>query len=311
VYGVAWEHVVELANATGKDLWINIPVAATDDYVGELARMLKRELKPGLKVYVEHSNEVWNYGFPQYIYNKLAAIDEVTRGGSRLNGDGATDQEVWARRRHADRLVGIGNVFRREFGERGATGRVRPIYASWLIYPDAYYADVLEWVKTEHGDPAQLFYGIAGAAYYNAEAAGAEAKPDAIVAAMHARSDANRGYRDAIGAIARRFGLKHCQYEVGPDTGGGKTENVANRIRANRLERMRDLLLHDARDNWFSQGGDLYMYFAHCSAYSRYGCWGLSEDIADLKTPKWRDLRAYGDIGPGEVSSSERRGSMA
>ena len=38
------------------------------------------------------------------------------------------------------------------------------------------------------------------------------------------------------------------------------------------------------------EGGDLYMVFSHCSPYSRYGCWGLSEDIANLQTPKWQAI---------------------
>jgi len=33
-------------------------------------------------------------GFGQYIWNKLAAIDEVQQGNSPLNNDGSTDQEV-------------------------------------------------------------------------------------------------------------------------------------------------------------------------------------------------------------------------
>lgn len=288
-YGVAWEYVVQLANRTGKDLWINIPVAATDDYVVQLARLLKRSLAPGLKIYVEHSNEVWNFGFPQYIYNKLAAVDEVGRGGSPLQNDGSKDQEEWARRRHAKRLVEIGNLFRKEFGESGTGGRIRPVYASWVINPDSYYARVLAWVEKTYGPPRQLFYGIAGAAYYNAQKAPPAASPEQVLEAMRAASIANRKHLQAIQQIADRYALRHCQYEVGPDTGGGKVENVGNRILANRLPGMKDVVLEDAR-NWFAQGGDLYMYFSHCSAYSRYGCWGLSDDIADLNTPKWQAI---------------------
>ncbi len=49
-------------------------------------------------------------------------------------------------------------------------------------------------------------------------------------------------------------------------------------------------MLHDARENWFEKGGDLYMQFSHVSAYSRFGCWGLSEDVNNLKTPKWQAI---------------------
>jgi hypothetical protein len=297
IHGVAWEYVAELSNQSGKDLWINIPVAATDDYVLELARLLKASLKPGLKIYVEHSNEVWNFGFPQYIYNKLAAIDEVKQGRAPWNSDGSKDQEVWARRRHAGRLVEIAKTFREVFGDE-ARDRIRPIYASWVLQPKPSFADVLAWVKTQYGEPNALFYGIAGASYYGIRKAPKDASPEQLVEAMRVSSDDNLKNRGAIQAIAERYGLKHCQYEVGPDVGGGKTENVANRIRANRLPAMEQLMLHDALDNWFNRGGDLYMIFAHVSGYSRFGCWGLSEDVLQRDTPKWRAVYTLTGAAP-------------
>src|SRR5205807_5801195 len=127
-YGCAWEYCIELANHTGKDIWINIPVAATDEYVRQLASMLKNRLKPGLNLYVEHSNEVWNFGFPQYIYNKLAAIDEVKRGASPLNKDGSKDEEAWAHRRHGKRLYEIARIFGEVFGPQEVNRRIRPVY---------------------------------------------------------------------------------------------------------------------------------------------------------------------------------------
>jgi hypothetical protein len=289
-YGVAWEYVVQLANRTGKDLWINIPVAATDDYITRLAKMLKKDLKPGLNIYVEHSNEVWNFGFPQYIYNKLAAIDEVKRGGSTLNNDGSKEEEVWTHRRHAKRLIEIAKICESVFGPGSLNKRVRPVYASWVISPDPHYRDVLQWVEKTYGPPKSYFTAIAGAAYFNAEKAGPTATVSQVLDAMRANTDENLKFRTALQQIAAQYGLKHFQYEVGPDTGGGKVENVANRIRANRDPRMREIILHDARDNWFARGGDLYMYFSHISAYSRHGCWGLSEDVENLHTPKWEAI---------------------
>jgi hypothetical protein len=79
--GVPWEHVIELANALGKDAWINVPHAATDDYVRNLARLVRfgsdangnpytspqsnpyyAPLRSDLRVWVEHSNEIWSGG---------------------------------------------------------------------------------------------------------------------------------------------------------------------------------------------------------------------------------------------------------
>lgn len=290
-YGVAWEFIVELANTTEADLWINIPVAATDGYVRELAAMLKRDLKPALKLYIEHGNEVWNRISPQFDYNNQAAKAEVARGNSPLANDGSRDEKVWARRRHAARLVTIGRIFREVFGESGNEGRIRPVYASWLRNRGPYYADVLSWVQKTYGPPRDHFHALAGAAYFNAAKAPKTASVEQILDIMRTSSDEHLVYRQAIQRLAERYGLEHCQYEVGPDTGGGKTDNIANRIRANRHPRMKELILHDARDNWFARGGDLYMHYTVCSHYSRHGRYGLSEDLADLTTPKWQAIR--------------------
>ena len=288
--GVAWEYVIALANESGKDIWINIPVSASDDYVKQLALQLKKTLRPGLHVYVEHSNEVWNFGFPQYIYNKLAAIEEVKAGGSTLNNDGATDQEVWAHRRHAKRLIEIGNIFKSVYGAAAINTTIRPVYASWTISPDAHYSDVLNWVQKTYGSPSRFFYAVAQSHYFSGSGQPVTATPADILAAMRKSSDGSAQYDKRIQTIAQSFGLRVFVYEGGSDTGGGDTANVANRIRAERSPVMKDLVAHDIKDNWLAEGGGLYMYFSSSGGYSRYGCWGLTEDIANLDTPKLQGI---------------------
>ena len=63
--GVPIEIVVALANRIGADAWINIPHNADDALVREYAEIVRSHLDPRLKVYVEYSNEVWNFGFGQ------------------------------------------------------------------------------------------------------------------------------------------------------------------------------------------------------------------------------------------------------
>ena len=286
-YGGSWEYVIELAKLTGKDIWINIPVAATDNYVRTLAAMLKDKLPPKCNIYIEHSNEVWNFGFPQYVYNKLAAVDEVAQGNSKLNSDGSKDQEVWAHRRHAERLIQIGDIFREAFASDDVS-RVRPVYASWLISAGPHFDDVMAWVEKNYGPPKDYFYALADAGYYNPDKVSADAGIDELLRAMRASSDANEKFRAPIQRIADHYGLKHFQYEAGPGTDG--TEDLANRIRVSRDPGMKDLVVHDAQDNWFARGGDIYIYFSHIDAYARFGCWGLSEDIDNLNTPKWQAI---------------------
>lgn len=79
--GVAFEHMVALANASGRDLWINVPHLATDDFITRLAKLIRfgsdgvnpydapqanplfAPLRSDLRVYVEYSNEIWSSGF--------------------------------------------------------------------------------------------------------------------------------------------------------------------------------------------------------------------------------------------------------
>ncbi len=64
--GVALEYMIELCNELGADAWFCMPHMADDTFVTNFATMVRENLDPGLKVYVEWSNEVWNTSFPQH-----------------------------------------------------------------------------------------------------------------------------------------------------------------------------------------------------------------------------------------------------
>jgi|GEM_PF-393811 len=67
--GVPYETMIELANQTQKDVWICVPHAADDAYIAQMAQLFKSKLDPKRKVYLEYSNEVWNWIFQQAHYN--------------------------------------------------------------------------------------------------------------------------------------------------------------------------------------------------------------------------------------------------
>jgi hypothetical protein len=87
--GAPWEVIIQLVNTLKKDIWINVPHQATDDYVTNLAQLFKQNLDPTLNLYIEYSNEVWNWQFEQATWNLNFAIDEVTNKGdpNHLNYD--------------------------------------------------------------------------------------------------------------------------------------------------------------------------------------------------------------------------------
>lgn len=68
--GVPIEVTVALANRLHAEAWYSIPHQADDDFVQRFAEMVRDTLAPGLKVWVEYSNEVWNgsFGYDQSRY---------------------------------------------------------------------------------------------------------------------------------------------------------------------------------------------------------------------------------------------------
>ncbi|MCP5074940.1 MAG: calcium-binding protein [Rhodobacteraceae bacterium] len=63
--GVPVEVMVQLANELGIDPWFNMPHLADDEFSENFAGYVYLHLDPRLKAYVEYSNEMWNFIFPQ------------------------------------------------------------------------------------------------------------------------------------------------------------------------------------------------------------------------------------------------------
>lgn len=64
-FGMSYEYIIEMANITQKHIWVNIPHTASEDYIRNMARMFRDSLDCNLEIYLEYSNEVWNWMFPQ------------------------------------------------------------------------------------------------------------------------------------------------------------------------------------------------------------------------------------------------------
>ncbi|HKB04486.1 MAG TPA: PA14 domain-containing protein [Gemmataceae bacterium] len=142
-----WEYQVMLANETGKDLYITIPINASNDYVHKLAKLLKYGsdgsnaydhpmsnprypgLDPNLRLYVEWGNEVWNWGFEQSRLGVEAARQAVhnnTPEGRIINYDGQRPDGDY-RRYTALRTVRASETFRDVWGDADMGDRVRVV----------------------------------------------------------------------------------------------------------------------------------------------------------------------------------------
>ncbi|HEX3149181.1 MAG TPA: PA14 domain-containing protein [Gemmataceae bacterium] len=326
-YGMAWEYAIQFWNETNTDAWVNIPFPADDAFVTQLATLLKNNLAPGHKIYVEFSNELWNAGGSYAaVPNHDAAVAEVQANpNSPLNYDGVyptRDNTGWslAQRRIVLRTVQVSNIFRQVFGDDQMMSRVRPVLMTqlgwtngWLSYELDYLEDYFDnptYQATPHA-PSYYLYGAGGSAYEDADwSKGANTTVDDVFNTMPNNfAQYLQNDMDWVGA----FGLKRIAYEGGPslDNLTGNQSVPASVLQAAWSDpRMRTELV-DNHHTWSANGGDLLMYFASTGDYH----WGLTNDPFNLNTPKLNainDLNAtpaapmtYGKLAPLDLTTAD------
>lgn len=98
--GVPIEVMVDLANQIGADPWLTLPHMSDDAYSQAMATYVKRQLDPNLKVFVEYSNELWNFSFQQ-------APWALTQADLRWGKDAADDAWMQFAGMRAAQIAGI------------------------------------------------------------------------------------------------------------------------------------------------------------------------------------------------------------
>jgi hypothetical protein len=325
--GAPLEMIVNLANTANVDPWINVPTQASDDYVAHFAQVLHQQLSTKLSVNVEYSNEPWNYSFPNttWMYNQAQAAypAEVAAKTSPY-----TLESNW----YANRLVQVCNIIKNEFG--ADKGRVRcvantqaassgvasqvlncTVAAKTLGQPCGKFIDVLaiapyfgsyvgskklrptvsSWYTQADGGVTQLFTEIMGSEATTAlvaplAAAGSDA-PTGSLAQVKSWMVANK-------AIADRFNIPMWAYEGGqglvPPGGDTDTTLVTLFTNANHDARMATAYSKMLAD-WQAAGGQTFALYNDASGDSKYGFWGLKQNMFDTGSAKWTAVTKYRD----------------
>ncbi|HYI12522.1 MAG TPA: hypothetical protein VEK57_25950 [Thermoanaerobaculia bacterium] len=152
--GVAFEHMVALCNATGRNMWITIPHLATPEYITKLARLIRfgsngsepyttttpsAEFPPldaGLKVYVEFSNEIWSSGFAFAQGNW--AQEQAVIAGLATNANDLAGRARFTGRRFCDTW----RIFQDVFGGTSRLVRVAAIFTANNTYSEAFLEEI-------------------------------------------------------------------------------------------------------------------------------------------------------------------------
>ncbi|MBT8340481.1 MAG: hypothetical protein HKP58_09260 [Desulfatitalea sp.] len=285
--GVALEYLVALANKASANPWFNIPHLATDDYVARFATLVRDQLDPGLKVYVEYSNEVWNGGFEQYNY----ARNQGEAAGLGTGRDAAD-------RFYCRRSVEIFDIFETVFAETGRQGLVRVIASQNSPW---WAKRMMGWVDPQTGRLAieQADYW-AVAPYFCGNPPLDPGSVTALLDICEASIDDTLGSAEEIGDAARVHGVELIAYEGGQhirnDSASAGAQEIYNL--ANDDPRMGELYT-TYLDKWRNDvDGQLFALFSLVSGQSIYGRWGLLKAQDDSDYPKFQAAMAFIDDNP-------------
>ena len=277
--GMSWEYKIALCNEMNKDMWICIPLNANNDYIQKLVDQLKNGttldgkfypgLEPELKLYVELSNELWNFGgadFKQATQLLNIAKAEAASGNSTINYDGESNDGVLRFRQQAKRTKEISDYFRAGFGDNQMMTRVRPLlefqYANYnssalipLEFLNNYYNNA-DGNHVSNPHPVNYYlYGAGGATYYQSNNDGAETVDGIFNSGIP--NNEHRGILEGEAVWPRAYGLKNIAYEGGMGVGGDRTSGARKEARSDPRAKAAEV----ASFNIFREsGGDLYVF---------------------------------------------------
>jgi hypothetical protein len=153
IAGIAYEHLIALANTTFRSLWLNIPYKADDDYVRQCAQLHHDTLAPTVKLYLEWANEPWNQA--GYAFHPTWQYVEDYRIANGCSWDQANA-----------RLMKVTfDIFRAVFADR--PGQLQRVVASMVADPSHIDKIIAELVRlADPADANQGFEVASGAPYF-------------------------------------------------------------------------------------------------------------------------------------------------
>src|SRR3989344_3119492 len=280
IRGVPLEVMIKLSNKLHADPWFSIPHLTDNNYSQNFAQMVKDQLDTSLKVYVEHSNEVWNGNFPASGY-------AVAQGA-------AQNPPITGLEYHALRTKQIGDIFKGVLGSRSVTVfGAQAAGRSTAINP----MDYLKNKFSAHGIDAIAIAPYFGVVAKQTDAATYQAMSlDQLFDFVRNNTGtpvlpASITFMNNYRTIGNTYGTDIIAYE------GGQHMVVANGVETtfpavvdlftafNRDPRIKQMYL-DYFNAWKQSGNGLFMHFLAIGECSINGCWGALESMLQPRSPK-------------------------
>jgi len=305
--GMAVQHMIQLCNLANCSAWWCVPHMADDDYVTQAATLFAAGLNPGLKLYIEYSNEIWNGQFSgQFDYCKDQGA---------LLGLGSNDTQ----NRHRFQKVRSIEIFDLVAAVFGGTERLVRILAGQLTVPSV-LEEAMNFHTSDNGKVDSLsvttyFMGTVGSPTGNPSGR----KPttlDHVFTDIALERPARLAVLDTAMASIAAYGKPMESYEGGGaliTTGAWTADQTLQALfnTASRDSRMYDAYRLQLNDMAY-RGIRTLMHYADIFAYTLTNSparWGLAEYVGqDLgETPKlraWLDNWAINGLGGGPSLAS-------
>jgi hypothetical protein len=293
--GAPVEIMVELANKQDINPWFTIPHQATDEYITNFATYVKEHLDPELKIYIEYSNEVWNWQFKQAKWidqqAKAAGLDSWMDGYSKRTTE---ITQIWDNvfGNDQERVIGVMGA---QAGNTGIGNRA--LSYRWTDSPlshEEYGIDavaiapyfgghigdktnkdiLLSWTQEPDGGLNNLFDEITkGGLLPNSPNGGA----------LGVAYNRMAKYIE----IANKENLPLIAYEGGQHLVDKSADPAIVDLfaKANRDPRMGEIY-EEYFQTWFNMGGGEFVNFTDVGSYSKFGSWGLTESL-NQSSPKY------------------------
>ena len=294
VKGVPVEVIADLGNAAGADVWVNVGHTWSDELVEATAVALRDTLKPERRVYVEHSNEIWNGIFSQANFVKQRGV------ASELSKDPFEAQLRW----HARRTAEVHAIFDKVFGAQ--KNRVVRVLGGWAAnsWSTGIMLDELQDNKwaVDAVAIAPYFGGSLGEPEQRGEVQG-YGLPE-LMKRLEASVDESLVWVKEQKKITDKYKVALVAYEGGQHlTGIGPVaeDNHVNTLfdAANASPLMKSLYLRYLK-GWKDNGGSLFLHFNSTMRPSKYGRWGAAETMEQprAQAPKLDALLTFAETTP-------------
>ena len=168
--GMAYEYIIDYANTTGKDIMIYVPECANDEYILNLAILIKNNLtNPNAHIYVSMVPSVISR--PSGNYETAMGKMELAYGLTDIGFDSATNANYRAPyngtdvsiRRNLARSFTVSTTLCMVSGIQNMMVKYRPVW-----YPNTSdFSDALAYLNYKTPNPEQFFYAILAARQYS------------------------------------------------------------------------------------------------------------------------------------------------